>query len=51
MAGNSIEERRRFAAKHFKIFFTTTIQLFFNYFNQTEEIEAFKVSEEKWQTH
>jgi phosphoribosylaminoimidazolecarboxamide formyltransferase/IMP cyclohydrolase len=41
----SIEDRRRFAAQAFQIssHYDTAI---FNYFNQTEEIEAFKVSEE-----
>ena len=40
----SIEDRRRFAAQAFQIssHYDTAI---FNYFNQTEEIEAFKVSE------
>ena len=40
----SIEDRRKFAAQAFQIssHYDTAI---FNYFNQTEEIEAFKVSE------
>jgi len=41
----SIEDRRRFAAQAFQIssHYDTAI---FNYFNQTEEIDAFKVSED-----
>ncbi|WP_335966484.1 bifunctional phosphoribosylaminoimidazolecarboxamide formyltransferase/IMP cyclohydrolase [Galbibacter sp. PAP.153] len=45
----SLEDRRRFAAKAFNIssHYDSAI---FNYFNQTEKLEAFKVSEHKGQT-